>query len=164
MPSQPTWFHRLDDILDTLRAMDASHLDRAAVERLFRVRERRARQIMAGLPGLKAGNAVAVERAALLARMEETAASGVYQWEVTRRARVAEELDRTRRQLAGRQVKITVPADTGRKGMAGLGPDIALQPGALRIAFSGAEDLATKLLALSQVMAEDWRAFARAVE
>ena len=43
MPAQPAWFHRLDEILETLRAMECSHLDRLAVQKLFGVRERRAR-------------------------------------------------------------------------------------------------------------------------
>ena len=64
MPSQPAWFHRLDEILGALRSMTSAHLDRAAVEKLFRVPQRRARQIMAGLEGLRIGNAAAVSRAA----------------------------------------------------------------------------------------------------
>ena len=68
MPSQPAWFHRLDEILGALRSMTSPHLDRAAVEKLFRVRQRRARQIMAGLEGLRVGNAAAVSREALIAR------------------------------------------------------------------------------------------------
>ena len=59
MPSQPAWFHRLNEILETLRGMESSHLDRLAVQKLFGVRERRARQLMAGLTGLRAGNASA---------------------------------------------------------------------------------------------------------
>ena len=43
MPAQPAWFHRLDEILGTLRSMTSAHLDRAAVEKLFLVRQRRAR-------------------------------------------------------------------------------------------------------------------------
>ena len=35
MPSQPAWFHRLDEILGALRSMTSTHLDRAAVEKLF---------------------------------------------------------------------------------------------------------------------------------
>ena len=49
MPSQPAWFNRLDEILSALRSMTFTQLDRLAVEKLFRVRQRRARQIMAGL-------------------------------------------------------------------------------------------------------------------
>ena len=77
MPSQPAWFHRLDEILGALRSMTSPHLDRAAVEKLFRVRRRRARQIMAGLEGLRVGNAAAGSREALIARLEQTASSGV---------------------------------------------------------------------------------------
>src|ERR1035437_7279143 len=97
MPSQPAWFHRFDEILETLRGMESTHLDRQAVQKLFGVRERRARQLMAGLPGLRAGYAFAVARLALIARLEETAQGGLFQWETNRRARVVEELDRTRR-------------------------------------------------------------------
>lgn len=164
MPAQPAWFHRLDEILETLRGMESSHLDRQAVEKLFGVRERRARQIMAGLEGLRAGNAVAVSRAALIARLEETAASGLFQWEVNRRARVVEDLDRTRRQLAARRVRIPAAPEARDNRVGDLSQDIDLKPGALRIAFFGAEDLAAKLFELSQAMANDWPAFSRAVE
>src|ERR1019366_4394784 len=103
MPSHPAWFHRLDEILEALRGMESSRLDRLAVQKLFGVRERRARQIMAGLPGLRAGNASAVLLHGLIARLEETAQGGLFQWEVNRRSRVVEELDRTRRQLSARR-------------------------------------------------------------
>ena len=77
MPAQLAWFQRLDEILSALRSMTSTHIDRAAVEKLFRVRQRRARQIMAGLEGLRVGNAAAVSREALIARLEQTASSGV---------------------------------------------------------------------------------------
>ena len=48
MPAQPAWFHRLDEIFTALRAMTSTHLDR-----------------------------VAVSREALIARLEQTASSGV---------------------------------------------------------------------------------------
>ena len=32
MPSQPAWFHRLDEILSALRSMTSPHLDRAAAQ------------------------------------------------------------------------------------------------------------------------------------
>ena len=77
MPAQPAWFHRLDEILGALRSMTSTRLDHAAVEKLFRVRQRRARQIMAVFEGLRVGNAAAVSREALIARLEQTASSGV---------------------------------------------------------------------------------------
>lgn len=164
MPTQPVWFHRLPPILETLRGMEVSHLDRLAVQKLFGVRERRARQLMAGLEGLRVGNASAVARLALIARLEQTASGGLFQWETNRRARVVEELDRTRRQLAARRVRIPAAADVEERRLRDLSSDIALKPGELRIEFYGAEDLAAKLLELSKAMANDWPAFARAVE
>ena len=112
MPSKPTGFHRLPEILDVLGHMDSSHLDRQAVEELFGGGPRRARQLMAGT---RAGNATAISRGTLIERMRETAASGVYPWEVARRARVVEELDRTRRDLAARRVQIPVSPDAAHR-------------------------------------------------
>ena len=164
MPAQPAWFHRLEEILEELRALESSHLDRLAVQNLFRVRERRARQIMAGLPALQVGNAVAVEREALIVRLEKTAGGDRFQWEMTRRARLVEDLDRTRRQLAARRVRIPAAADVRDRAVRELGGGIELRPGELRIDFYGAEDLAAKLFEISQAMANDWQAFAKAVE
>jgi len=101
----------------------------------------------------------------LIARLEQTAAGGAFQWETNRRARVVEDLDRTRRQLAARRVRIPAAADVQERRVRDLSSDIALKPGELRIEFYGAEDLAAKLFELlSQAMANDWPAFARAVE
>ena len=163
MPAQPVWFHRLEEILEELRELKVSHLDRVAVQKLFGVKERRARQLMAGLPGLQAGNAFAADRLALLARFENIAVGERFQWEVARRSRLADELDRTRRQIAGRGVRIaTTAADPQR--LRDMPAGIAFAPGQLRITFQGAEDLAARLFTLSQVMTNDWDAFARAVE
>ena len=164
MPSKPAGFHRLPEILDILRSLEAGHLDRQAVEQLFGVGERRSRQLMAGLPVIRVGNAGAVSRLALLERMEETAASGVYQWEVARRARVVEELERTRRELAARRVQISLSLAAEHRRFGDLPAAIELRPGELRVAFSGAEELAAKLVELSQAMAQDWGGFIRAVE
>jgi len=159
VPAQPAWFHRLDEILAELRELQVSHLDRRAVEKLFGVRERRARQLMAGLPGIQAGNAFAADRLAFLARFENVAAGDRFQWESARRARLVEDLDRSRRLLAARRVRLAPPT-----AAASLPPGIALSPGQLHITFHNAQDLASQLFALSQEMANNWQAFARAVE
>jgi hypothetical protein len=164
MPAQPAWFHRLEQILTELRSLETEYLDRQAIEKLFQVRERRARQIMAGLPALQVGNAVAVEREALIARLKKTVGGDRFQWEKTRRARLLEDLERTRRQLAARRVRIPVAADVRDRSVRDLAGGIELRPGELRIQFYGAENLAAKLFELSQAMANDWQAFAERVE
>src|SRR5205085_2027822 len=108
--------------------MEASHLDRQAVQKLFGVGERRARQLMAVLPGLRAGNAAAVARPALISRLEETAKGCLFQWEVNRRARVVEDLDRTRRQLAARHLRIPAASNVRDLLLRDLSNGIMLRP------------------------------------
>lgn len=163
MPAQPAWFHRLESILSELRSLDADYIDRLCVERIFGVRERRARQLMAGLRCLQIGNAVAVSRAALIQRLETTSAGARFQWEIGRRTRVVESLETLRKHAAARCVQVRAPADARTRLFAGLTTDIALRPGELHIRFDDAEDLAAKLYELSQAMANDWDAFTKAL-
>jgi hypothetical protein len=117
---------------------------------------------MAGLPGIQAGNAFAIERQALIGRLENIVAGERFQWEITRRERLVEDLERSRRQLAARRVRI--PAASLPQRLPDLPTGIDLRPGELRISFQSAEDLATRLFALSQAMANDWPSFASALE
>ncbi len=149
--------------MEELRTLPHSHLDRLAVQKLFGVRERRARQIMAGLPGLRAGNALAVERQALVAWLEKLVAGEVFQREIGRRQRVVEDLERTRQELAARRIRIRAP-EQPLSSLPGWSSGIDLRPGELRIRFHGAEDLAAKLFELSQAMARDWLAFSQQLE
>ena len=111
---------------------------------------------MAGLPALQVGNAVAVSRSALLERMRSTLGGARFQWEAQRRRRVSSFLQEARKHAAAASVALPVP----RSGaFADLSADIVLDPGELRVRFVGAEDLAAKLYALAQAMAEDWGAF-----
>lgn len=119
---------------------------------------------MAGLSGLQVGNAFAVDRLALLKRMEETGAGERCQWERNRRTRVAEELDRSRRQLAARCVVVPAAPDVREREVSGLAEGIDLTPGELRVRFNSAADLAGKLFELSQAMANDWEAFVERAE
>ncbi len=144
--------------------MTTSHLDRLAIQKLFGVRERRARQLMAGLPCLQIGNAVAVERQPLIERLQTTAESARFQWEISRRARVSETLETVRKHLAARRLRVPTAADVRDRMVRDLAPGIELQPGELHIRFEGAEDLAAKLFELSQAMANDWQVFQKLVE
>ena len=153
MPAQPAWFPRLPAILVELESLDCEYLDRHAVERIFGVGERRARQLMAGLPALQVGNAVAVSRLALLERLRSIATGTPFQWETQRRQRISAALHGLRQHAAATRIPLPAPP------VSTLAPDIHLHPGELRIVFDGAEDLAAKLYALAQMMANDWDAF-----
>jgi hypothetical protein len=64
-----------DAILAERRASTGDYLDRQAVERLFGAAERRARQLMDGLPSVRIGNAAAVQRTALIGSRRSRQAS-----------------------------------------------------------------------------------------
>ena len=163
MPSKLAGFHRLPKILDMLTRMDPSHRDRPGVEKLFGPGPRRARQLMAGLAGIRAGNAAAISRAGLIWRMEETAASQLYQGSGPpgpRRRRLGPDPARNRRPpRPGPRIPRGGPAPFQR-------PPRSHSAHARRvlIAFPGAADLAAKLVELSQAMTHGWTGFMRAVE
>lgn len=163
MPALPQWIDRLPQILTELQALESAHLDRRTVEKLFDVKESRARQLMAGLPGFHVGTAATVERIALIRRIEEIAAGDQVQHEAARRRRLAEDLERTRKVLAARAVELDVAPGVGYTVVETLGPGIDVRSGELRIAFTSPVELASKLFELSQAMANDWDAFAKKV-
>jgi hypothetical protein len=160
MPAQPQWFSRIPEILEVLRSLAAPYLDRQAVEELFGVGPRRARQLMAGLPGVRVGNAVGVERQALVQWLEGIGAGAAYGWERARRRRVAEVVEGLRRQAAARRVRLRVSeGGSGQGGRAGLPEGIRVGSGELVIAYGSPEELAERLFALARQMAEDWEGF-----
>lgn len=162
MPAQPTWFPRLSQILADLRALrEVALIDRQAFERIFQVKDRRARTLMARFAGQQIGHAWAVDRQQLIEALEAIQRSEEFQFEQRRRERIAAVYEQAKRQHSARQVQIPV---LRTRSLSSLPPGVDLTPGELHIRFAGAEDLAAKLFALSQAMARDWVAFVHAVE
>ena len=164
MPALPMWFHHLPVILAELRALTCPYLDRHAIEKIFHIRQRRARQLMAGLPALRVGNAVAVERIALIERLEAIARSSPFQWERARLLRVGETLEVLRRHAAARHFSIPTSRPSRSCAFHNLSAEIALRPGELHITFTDPTDLASKLFELSQARVNDWIAFQQALD
>jgi len=69
------------------------------------------------------------------------------------------EIERTRKLLPGRQVKIVVPAEVAGQKLADLPAGVHLRPGELRIEFNGTEELLQRLFELSQAIANDYEQF-----
>ena len=142
--------------------MTSTRLDRAAVEKLFRVRRRRARQIMADLEGLRVGNAAAVSREALIARLERTAGvssgkeTAAPAWWRPSTSRV----DSWQRNMCAFRLRRMYASASSRI----FPPALRCGPGNCGSHLAAPKDLAAKLLELSQAMANDWPAFRRTVE
>ena len=87
-----------------------------------------------------------------------------FQSERSRRDRVADFLEAIRKHASARRIRIPVAPDSCYSFSRYLIPGVELAPGELRVVFHGAEDLASKLFALSQAMANDWDEFTQLVE
>src|SRR6266545_3336852 len=96
MPAGKTWLLRLPEIRRELEALDVPVIDRAAFERIFGVRRRRAIQLMQYFDGYQAGRTCLVNRMSLLSEVEKLEASSEYVLERRRRERVTAALEKIR--------------------------------------------------------------------
>ena len=156
MPTQPTWFPRLTQILTELRTLAVPYLDRQAFERIFQVKDRRARVLMSRFAGTQIGNAWATDRQQLIEALEKIQRGEEFQWDQRRRERIASVYEHAKREHPARQVQIPVTKETWNRTVASLPSGVKLGPGELHIEFASAEELAAKLFELSQAMANDW--------
>jgi hypothetical protein len=162
MPAQPTWFPRLTEILADLHAMkDVSLIDRQAFERLFHVRDRRARALMSRFAGLQIGHAWAVDRQQLIQALEAIQRGEEFQWEQRRRERIAAVYEQVKREHPARQVQIPVTREALTRSVTSLPSGVELSPGELRIRFASFEEFLTKLFELGQAVQNDFENFQR---
>ena len=159
MPAKAQWLLRVPEILAELAALDVPVLDRAACERLFGLRRRRAIDLIRGFGGYQAGRTFLIDRPKLVARLELIRDSPDFKMEWQRKERLAERLDAIRRLQSGARVAIAVEPEALRARLPDLPPGVGLSPGALHIQFESAEELLSKLFALAQAIANDYEAF-----
>lgn len=154
MPAKPAWFLELPRILEEVRALPCPVLDRSAFERLFRVRRRQAIQLMHRFGGYQTGKTFLIDRLQLLAELERATASPDYAFEVRRKERLSDSLEKLERHRAAAQVKIAIPALSSPAFP--FPADVHLIPGRLTVVFATPEDLLSKLFLLAQKMADDF--------
>ncbi|MDQ2833430.1 MAG: hypothetical protein M3Y50_06700 [Acidobacteriota bacterium] len=161
MPAQPQWFPRLTQILTEIERLEqGTWLDRQAVERLFDVKDRRARNLIRQFGGdTRIGNAWAIQRERLIAALKTIQGGDDFEWDHRRRRRVADVLEQARREHPARQVEIRLPAETRFRTLASLPSAIQLAPGELRIQFGMLEELLTHLVDVAQALTNDFESF-----
>ena len=165
MPPQPTWFPRLTHILAELRALEnVPFLDRQAFERIFRVKDRRARVLMSRFAGFQIGNAWVVDRHKLIQALEAIQHGAEFQSDQRRRERIAAVYERAKREHPARQVEVPVTREALGRTLSSLPADIRFLPGELRIRFSSFEDLLAKLFELGQAVQNDFSTFEKLLE
>ena len=164
MPAKASWLLQIPEIVAQLEVFDIPVIDRAMVEGLFGLRRRRAIELMHRFGGYQAGRTFLIDRLLLIRNLQQLTEGEDFQTERQRKERLDETLDDFRRIRTATRVKIPVPADVKEQKMAGLSPAIGLEPGHLHIAFSGTEDLLSKLYQLSQAAANDFDRFRAVAE
>ena len=159
MPAKAEWLLRLPEILAALRVLDVPVVDRAAIQRLFGFRRRRAVQFMHQLDGYQAGHSFLVDRLQLIAQLEVLQNGECFHRESRRRTNLEETVEQARRHAVATRVKIPVAPGTWNTRFHALPAGIRLEPGTLRVEFRDPQELLQKLFALSQAMANDFEEF-----
>ena len=159
MPAKAQWLLRVPEILEELRALDVPVVDRAVCERLFRLRRRRAIDLLRGFGGYQAGRTFLIDRPRLVAQLEQIRDSTDFKMEWRRKERLVDTLDSMRRLQAGARVAIPVAAEVMSRRWPDLPAGVGLSPGALHIQFQSSEELLSKLFALAQAIANDYEGF-----
>jgi hypothetical protein len=154
----------IPDIVSMLETFDVPVVDRAVIERLFRLRRRRAVELLHRFGGYQAGRTFLVDRRLLIDHLRRLADGEEFQMERRRRERLDDAVDQIRRHQTAARVRIPVQSDVFSRKVAGLSSGVALQPGHLHIEFSGTEDLLAKLYELSQAATNDFDQFRAAAE
>src|SRR5207244_8749854 len=133
MPAKAEWLLRLPEILAALRVLDIPVVDRAALQRLFGFRRRRAIQFMHELDGYQAGHSFLADRLRLIAQLEVLQNGDGYRQESRRRMNLEETVERARRQAT--RVKIQVEPGAWNSRIHTLPAGIRLEPGSLSVEF-----------------------------
>ena len=165
MPAKPTWLLQVPEILEELGAMKVPFLDRAAVEKLFGVRRRRAIQLMGAFGGgYLVGKTFLISRRQLISSLEAVARGDEFFFESRRKERLVNDLERTRKEIRGRRVRVQASPEVREMGVGDLPAGIHLRPDELRIEFFGTEDLLRHLFELSQAIINDYPRFQKLIE
>jgi hypothetical protein len=164
MPAKALWLLHIPEIVSQLETFDVPVVDRAIIERLFGLRRRQAIELLHRFGGYQTGRTFLVDRRLLIECLRRLADGEEFRRESRRKERLEHAVDRLRRDQTAARVKIPVPPDVFRRKLADLSPGVALEAGHLHIAFSGTEDLLSKLFELSQAAGNDFDRFREAAE
>jgi hypothetical protein len=164
MPAKAAWLLKIPEIIQMLETFDVPVVDRAIIEHLFGLRRRQAIELLHRLGGYQTGRSFLVDRHVLIANLQRLAEGEDFERESRRRERLDGAIDRLRRYQTAARVSIPLPPDVFNHKLADLPVGVALDPGQLHIAFSGAVDLLAKLFELAQAASNDYDRFRAAAE
>lgn len=155
MPRHCEWFLRLPEIRAELEQLTVPVVDRSIFETVFRVRRRRAIQLLHRFGGFQSGRTFLIDRKALLGELARLEGTEEARLERRRKLRLAAELEKLREHARASTVAVRVsPAVYGTR-LDALPEGVRLAPGQLTVAFSNPQELLERLFALAQALAND---------
>ena len=160
MPSKPSWYARLDQILGDLAALPSPWVTRGTVEFRLRVGPRRAQQIIAPCAVEQVGTSLVADRRLLIEHLTSLARGEAVHYEVERQRKLAASLERLRSEwLARPRVLVEAPVSAVNQRLGNLPDGIELGPGRITVTFAAPAEALERLLALAMAIGNDMERF-----
>lgn len=159
MPRKSDWLLRLPFILGELQQLSVPVVDRSIFESVFRVRRRRAIQLMHRFGGYQSGRTFLVDRNALLRSLKSLGSGDEVSTEVRRKEQLSAELDRLRDFTRASRVPVPATPAVYDTRLSSLPDGVRLEPGCLTVEYGSPEQLLERLFALSQALVNDLEVF-----
>jgi hypothetical protein len=156
MPDKPLWYGRLEEVIVELEALPSPLVDRATLELVLHVGQRRAQQILAPLVRQTIGSSGVAKREEVIEHLRRLAAGNPAYYERQRRKRLRSILEQIREAARQPQVLVEAPTSIKRQDFDTLPSGIELSPGRILITeFRTPEEALQKLLALAMAVGND---------
>jgi len=160
MPSQPTWFSRLDSIIAELNSLPLPWVDRSTLQHLLNVGPRRAQQILQPCVAHHLGANGLADRSHLIEYLRRLAAGESAHYEKVRRQKFLHALAAWRQDwISQPKLQIEAPHSVLDQQFRDLPAGVHLEPGRITLHFQTPHQALEKLLALSMAIANDFEGF-----
>ena len=163
MPDKPTWFGRLDEVIEELKALPFPWVDRSTLEQLLGVGRRRAQQILAPCVTHQVGANGVADRERLIAHLAQLAAGEAAVYEHRRRQKLAATLAALhQRAVESPRILVEAPHTVVNTTLSGLPEGVRIAPGEVCVRFTTTQQALERLLALAMAIGNDLEGFQRA--
>ena len=151
MPDNPTYIHKLAEILAEARApKPIPFFRRRDIEALFGLKKRQAVNLMHRIGAIRVSRELAVEKRDLIRWLEQMIEDPSVVIEQRRHERVIQRIVELKAETAARAVKIVLPDP---KPPVELPDGVSVQPGVLTITFDNDQQLLERLFLLARFLA-----------
>jgi hypothetical protein len=151
MPDQPSYLHRVTEILAEARTpKPIPFFRRSDIEALFGLKRRQAINLMHRVGAVRVSHEIAVPQRDLVSWLEKTVLDPAAAREIRRQERVIGRIVDLKAETAARAIKIVLPDAAPSAEF----PDgISLQPGLLTVSFDNEQQLLERLFLLARLFA-----------